>query len=555
MKYLSTRGGNERLSFEEVKLFPISDPKCLAPNGGLYIPESIPTLPENWRSDWKTYSFVDLSVAVLSLYISEDEISESELRQLVEKSYKTFRHPDVTPLKKLDDKTFVLELFHGPTFAFKDVALQLLGNLFEFFLLRRNAAKAAGAELEKLTVVGATSGDTGSAAIYGLRGKANVSIFILHPKGRVSPIQEAQMTTVTDANVHNVAVKGTFDDCQDIVKSLFADREFNSTHRLAAVNSINWARILAQTVYYFLAYFQLQSQLQLTAGTNIDDVGIEFVVPTGNFGDILAGYYAKRMGLPASKLVVATNENDILARFWKSGNYEKVDSSSGHDSSSGATAPADGSSDGKQGTATSGVKETLSPAMDILVSSNFERLLWYLAFENTSGSQEEKELEACKLLSSWMSSLKEDGRVKLPVNVVLSARKDFAAEKISDEETLATIQSFFNGAVSYIADPHTAVGLAAARVVAKQRQFSEAVSRALKDDTRFDFDRDVLPQEFRGLLEKEKRVIDVERPDVDLRYSPGNPLSSEVVDLGQLAKQVAPWTVEYLGQLTVVVPH
>ncbi|KAG6898396.1 hypothetical protein C0992_004107 [Termitomyces sp. T32_za158] len=554
MKYLSTRGGNERLSFEEVQLFPISD-VCrliislsqtvltgLAPNGGLYIPEYIPTLPENWRSDWKNYSFVDLSVAVLSLYISEDEISESELRQLVEKSYKTFRHPDVTPLKSLDDKTFVLELFHGPTFAFKDVALQLLGNLFEFFLLRRNAAKSAGAELEKLTVVGATSGDTGSAAIYGLRGKANVSIFILHPKGRVSPIQEAQMTTVTDANVHNVAVKGTFDDCQDIVKSLFADREFNSTHRLAAVNSINWARILAQTVYYFLAYFQLQSQLQLSTDTNIDDVGVEFVVPTGNFGDILAGYYAKRMGLPVSRLVVATNENDILARFWKSGSYEKVDPSSGHDSSSGATAPADGSSDGKQGTATCGVKETLSPAMDILVSSNFERLLWYLAFENTSGSQAEKEMEACNLLGSWMSSLKEDGRVKLPVNVLLSARKDFAAERISDEEmrtslslrefqTLATIQSFFNGAVSYIADPHTAVGLAAARVVARQSRenvrqivlstahpakFSEAVSRALKDDTRFDFDRDVLPQEFRGLLEKDKRVIDVERPDVDL---------------------------------------
>ncbi|KNZ73802.1 Threonine synthase [Termitomyces sp. J132] len=527
MRYFSTRGGSERLSFEETVL------TGLAPNGGLYIPEYIPTLPENWRSDWKNYSFVDLSVAVLSLYILKDEISESELRQLVEKSYKTFRHPDVTPLTKLDDKTFVLELFHGPTFAFKDVALQLLGNLFEFFLIRRNAAKAADAELEKLTVVGATSGDTGSAAIYGLRGKANVSIFILHPKGRVSPIQEAQMTTVTDANVHNVAVKGTFDDCQvrmswdrygatlthiqDIVKSLFADREFNSTHRLAAVNSINWARILAQTVYYFLAYFQLQSQLP--TDINIDDLGVEFVVPTGNFGDILAGYYAKRMGLPVSKLVVATNENDILARFWKSGSYEKVDSST------------DGSSDGKQGTATSGVKETLSPAMDIMVSSNFERLLWYLAFENASGIREEKEIEAGKLLSSWMSSLKEDGRVKLPINILLSARKDFAAERISDEQTLTTIQSFFNGVVSYIADPHTAVGLAAARAVAKQNpedvyqvvlstahpaKFSEAVSRALKDYDRFNFDRDVLPQEFRGLLEKEKRVIDVESPDVDL---------------------------------------
>lgn len=204
----------------------------LAPNGGLYIPEDIPSLPQNWREEWKNYSFADLSVAVLSLYIEEEEISRDELRGLVEKSYSTFRHPEVTPLQKLDEKTFILELFHGPTFAFKDVALQLLGNLFEFFLLRRNARKGPNEAPEKLTVVGATSGDTGryvhingsdicvvihtrhSAAIYGLRNKANVSIFILHPKGRVSPIQEAQMTTVTDANVHNIAVKGTFDDCQ-----------------------------------------------------------------------------------------------------------------------------------------------------------------------------------------------------------------------------------------------------------------------------------------------------------------------------------------------------
>ncbi|KAG6819335.1 hypothetical protein H0H93_012811 [Arthromyces matolae] len=526
MKYFSTRGGSERLSFEEAVL------TGLAPNGGLYIPEYIPSLPENWRSAWKNYSFVDLSAAILSLYISSDEISKQELRNLIEKSYSTFRHPDVTPLKKLDDKTFILELFHGPTFAFKDVALQLLGNLFEFFLLRRNAAKPAGAEPEKLTVVGATSGDTGSAAIYGLRGKANISIFILFPKGRVSPIQEAQMTTVPDENVHNVAVKGTFDDCQDIVKALFADREFNSTHRLGAVNSINWARILAQTVYYFLAYFQLQSQLP--ENTNIDDIAIECVVPTGNFGDILAGYYAKRMGLPVSKLVVATNENDILARFWKSGNYEKVDSAAaaGHDtSSSGATAPADGSSDGKQHTAAFGVKETLSPAMDILVSSNFERLLWYLAFENATGSQEEKEVEAGKVLTQWMTSLKSDGRVSMPTGVLVSAKKGFSAERISDEETLNTIQSTFNSPAAYVADPHTAVGLAAARIIAKQNpanvrqivlstahpaKFSEAVCRALKDNSQFDFDRDVLPEEFRGLLEKERRVIDVEGPEIDL---------------------------------------
>lgn len=520
MKYLSTRGGDERLSFEETVL------TGLAPNGGLYIPENIPSLPENWKTEWCSFSFIDLSVAILSLYISANEISKEELRQLVEKSYKSFRHPDITPLKMLDDKTFVLELFHGPTYAFKDVALQLLGNLFEFFLLRRNARKGVEEEQERITVVGATSGDTGSAAIYGLRNRANVSIFILHPKGRVSPIQEAQMTTVTDANVHNVAVKGTFDDCQDIVKALFADREFNATHHLAAINSINWARILAQTVYYFLSYFHLQSQLPTKI--DINDIEIQYVVPTGNFGDILAGYYVKCMGLPMAKLAVATNENDILARFWKSGRYEKVDSTS--NSASDSTAPVGGSSDGKQ--STSGVKETFSPAMDILVSSNFERLLWYLAFENATAIQHsEKQHQAGHAVDGWMKGMKADGGVELPIAVLETARRDFVAERISDEETLETIRSFFDAENSYIADPHTAVGLAAARIISRTNptqtrqivlstahpaKFSEAVSRALQTSSHFDFERDVLPDEFRGLLEKEKRVIDVEKPEVDL---------------------------------------
>ncbi|RXW16914.1 hypothetical protein EST38_g8940 [Candolleomyces aberdarensis] len=488
----------------------------LAPNGGLYIPEHIPKLPENWLTEWKDYSFVDLSVAVLSLYISPEEISKEELRSLVQKSYSTFRHPDVTPLHKLDDKTFVLELFHGPTFAFKDVALQLLGNLFEFFLLRRNAKKGPEETPETLTVVGATSGDTGSAAIYGLRGKENVSIFILHPKGRVSPIQEAQMTTVTDSNVHNIAVRSTFDDCQDIVKALFADKEFNAKHHLGAVNSINWARILAQTVYYFLSFFHIRSQLP--AGTSADDIEIQYVVPTGNFGDILAAYYARKMGLPVGKLVVATNANDILARFWKHGKYEKVDSESKADVIVSVDA--------------SGVKETLSPAMDILVSSNFERLLWYLAYEHASGNtDEEKRQEACATLDGWMNKVKTNGRVEIPVQALETARKDFIAARVSDEETLATIKAFFDGQPSYVADPHTAVGLATARRLqpenadnvrqivlstAHPAKFSEAVSRALEGSPKFDFDRDVFPPELRGLLEKERRVIDVERPDINL---------------------------------------
>ncbi|KAI0269546.1 tryptophan synthase beta subunit-like PLP-dependent enzyme [Russula aff. rugulosa BPL654] len=391
MKYFSTRGGEDLLTFEEAVL------SGLAPNGGLYIPERIPTLPARWQEDWATYSFVDLSVALLSLYISPDELSREELRALVSRS----------------DNEFILELFHGPTFSFKDVALQLLGNLFEFFLERRNAR----------------NGDTGSAAIYGLRGKKNISIFILHPKGRVSPVQEAQMTTVTDSNVCNIAVKGTFDACQDIVKALFADRPFNEKYHLGAVNSINWARILAQTVYYFLAYFHVRKQIP-----HPENSQIQFVVPTGNFGDVLAGYYAKRMGLPMSKLVVATNSNDILARFWRSGRYEQ-------------------SVDG-------GVQATLSPAMDILVSSNFERLLWYLAYESSSNaaSDSARRASAGATIDGWMKSVKTSGRVEVPV-------EDFLAERVSDDQTLQTIKQYFIGTPSYIADPHTAVGLTVARRV------------------------------------------------------------------------------------------
>lgn len=243
------------------------------------------------------------------------------------------------------------------------------------------------------------------------------------------------MTTVTDPNVHNLAVKGTFDDCQDIVKALFADHEFNKTHRLGAVNSINWARILAQTVYYFLSYFHLRAQLP----TSASNPEIQYVVPTGNFGDILAGYYAKRMGLPMATLVVATNANDILTRFWKSGAYEKTDSSAAvSDGNGDATKPAGGASDGKQAQAVGGVKETLSPAMDILVSSNFERLLWYLAHDTLEVKANEHEdtrrQRAGEIVNRWMKLVKTDGRVQVPVKVLELARKDFLAERVSDEQ-------------------------------------------------------------------------------------------------------------------------
>lgn len=541
MKYLSTRGGTERLTFEEAVL------TGLAPNGGLFIPAQVPQLPANWQSEWANLSFSELSHRVLSLYIPEDPaqggIPSADLQKVINKSYSTFRHNDTTPLVRLDDKEWCLELWHGPTFAFKDVALQLLGNLFEYFLQRRNKGKPED-QREKLTIVGATSGDTGSAAIQGVRSKEDISIFILFPNGRVSPIQEAQMTTVLDDNVHNVSVQGTFDDCQDVVKALFSDAEFNAKHRLGAVNSINWARILAQIVYYFSAYFSFRKQLGLSESEPTPK-DLEFVVPTGNFGDILAGYYAKRMGLPISRLVVATNENDILQRFWATGRYEKSSAAPSSSSvpSSAQTEPAQGSSDGAQ---QGGVRATLSPAMDILVSSNFERLLWYIAYEsqaeaNANASQQDKEEAAGRQLASWMQSLKTEGRMVVDDKQLSIARRDFAAERVSDQEIRDVVLQYFTRkptsaypSGSYLVDPHTAVGFkAAANVVAKDgsrphqivlstahpAKFAEAVTSSLESaGVSFDFERDVLPKEMIGLLEKERRVIGVKpegKPGVD----------------------------------------
>jgi threonine synthase len=502
-----------QFSFEEAVL------KGLASDGGLFIPEAIPKLPEDWASRWSKLRYQDLAYEVLSLYISPSEIPSHDLKALIERSYSTFRHPDIAPVAPLvpEDNLHVLELFHGPTFAFKDVALQFVGNLFEYFLVRRNAQKAEDGKRHKLTVIGATSGDTGSAAIYGLRGKKDVSVFILHPRGKVSPIQEAQMTTVLDDNVHNLAVEGTFDDCQDIVKTLFSHPEMNKTHNLGAVNSINWARILAQIVYYFSSYFALANKLPEGQAPKI-----RFVVPTGNFGDILAGYFAKRMGLPIDKLVIATNENDILDRFIKSGRYEKHPASA----------------------EVAGVKETLAPAMDILVSSNFERLLWYLALEcvseesqsNVEPTQEKKET-AGKTMLQWMNDLKTVGTTVVPDSVLDAARRDFVSERVSDEQIVATIKHIYTTPPSapYVLDPHSAIGVAAAqRLVAQAKaagetdiafvslstahpaKFNHAVDLALKDESGYDFDAVVRPKEFIGLEQREKRVRVIERADAEL---------------------------------------
>ncbi|ORZ11978.1 threonine synthase [Absidia repens] len=518
MKYRSTRGQVKDYTFEEAVMAGLS------PDGGLFIPHHIPTLPDNWRQAWSQLSFQELAVQVLSLYIDESQIPRSDLEGLVERSYATFRHPDVTPLAKVKDGLYVLELFHGPTFAFKDVALQFVGNLFEYFLERRNKAEPEGGKVHRLTVVGATSGDTGSAAIYGLRNKKNVSVFILHPNGRVSPIQEAQMTTVLDKNVHNLSVEGTFDDCQDIVKNLFSNRAFNDKHRLGAVNSINWARILAQTVYYFHAYFLLLRSLNIDAASaEADKIKFDFSVPTGNFGDILAGYYSYRMGLPTNKLIVATNENDILYRFFETNAYEKQ------------------TVGGKS-------KETLSPAMDILVSSNFERLLWYLARDDEKDGgrtevadkdtalNEELSDKAGRTVAQWMDELKTDGVFRVSDSVVLNARKIFDSAMVTDKDTINGIRDYHQKH-NYVLDPHTSVGVVAADRLAERdslsllpqgshamiclatahpAKFSEAVEMALKEEQGFDFQAQVLPKEFIGLLDKERSVVHVERADPQL---------------------------------------
>jgi threonine synthase len=529
--------------------------KGLASDGGLFHPEVIPNVRESFLS-WKDLSFSHLAFQVVRPYMSTSEISDADLKSIVDRSYSVFRHPETVPLISLDTSNdlHLLELFHGPTFAFKDVALQFLGNLFDFFLIRRNKFLPPGQPRHHLTVIGATSGDTGSAAIYGLRGKKDVSIFILFPDGKVSPVQEAQMTTVLDANVHNLSIKGTFEDCQDTVKALFTDAEMNQTHHLAAVNSINWARILAQITYYFYAYFQLLKDNPSLPGNE----SVQFVVPTGNFGDILAGFYAKRMGLPVSKLVIATNENDILHRFWQTGSYSKQPAPPSE--AQGGGLAQDGVKAHEEG-----VKETLSPAMDILVSSNFERLLWELSFQHeravdvaasavrpdsaplsaAEAAVEPPAQRAGRRIDSWFSRLKQTGSFAVDEpEIVAAARLVFTTHRVSDAETRDTIQACYRGEIlgrkGYVLDPHSAVGVAASLRQIQQQQhqrqnerdegdselrcrrthtialatahpakFAKSVDVALTHEPGFNF-AEVLPEQFVGLDQKERRVLKVE---------------------------------------------
>ncbi len=450
MKYISTRGGIEPISFTEAVMMG------LATDGGLLLPAELPVASAETIQKWQDLSYQQLAFEVLSLFI--DDIPAGELRALIDRSYATFSHPEITPVVHKGD-CYILELFHGPTLAFKDVALQFLGNVFEYLLQQSGG---------KMNILGATSGDTGSAAIYGVRGKERINIFILHPYKRVSPIQELQMTTVTDANVFNLAVRGTFDDGQAIVKSIFNDIPFKRKYHLGAINSINWARIVAQVVYYVYAALRVSRE---TGSACVD-----FSVPTGNFGDIFAGYVARHLLVGRIRnLVLATNENNLLTRFVLHGDYSL-------------------------GT----VVQTSSPSMDIQVASNFERYLYYLDNQDAGRT------------TSDMKTFADTGRLSFTGPQLEKIQKDFLSKSVNEDETIDTIRNFFQK-TGYVLDPHTAVGVNAGLAsrdtetpmvclaTAHPAKFGDAVSKAIGREPE-------LPKSLAALHSKEIRceVLDAD---------------------------------------------
>ena len=400
VRYVSTRGKAPELGFEDVLL------TGLARDGGLYLPERWPLFPQSEIARMVGRPYEAVALQVIRPFVG-GEVSDDELALIIAEAYATFRHRTVAPLVQVGPSDWILELFHGPTLAFKDVAMQVLARLMDRTLLRRG---------ERATIVGATSGDTGGAAIEAFRGRRSIDIFILYPHGRVSDVQRRQMTTAPEANVWALAVDGTFDDCQSLVKALFNDLALRDRLQLAGVNSINWARLVSQIVYYFTSAVALGGP----------ERSVSFTVPTGNFGDIFAGFAAVSMGLPIDRLVVATNVNDILVRTLETGLYEPR-----------------------------GVVATQSPSMDIQISSNFERLL----FELSDRSPER--------LNEQMTALRDDGRFTLEPDELALMRQFFDAERVSEADTLAEIRRL-EADTGYLADPHTAVGTAAARRVARE---------------------------------------------------------------------------------------
>jgi len=443
VKYLSTRGRAPELGFEDALM------TGLAPDGGLYLPSAWPTLAAEEMAALSGLSYAQAARRIIAPFIG-GEIDDDALGAMLDDAYRDFRHPATAPLVQIDDNLWLLELFHGPTLAFKDFALQLLGRLFDHVLGKRGA---------RVTVIGATSGDTGSAAIHACMDRPNIDIFILHPEGRVSEVQRRQMTTVTASNVHNIAIRGTFDDCQALVKMMFNDIAFRRDMNLSTVNSINWARVMAQIVYYVTAAVSLGAPSR----------AVTFAVPTGNFGDVYAGYAASRMGLPVRRLIVATNRNDILARALTTGHYKVA-----------------------------GVSPTISPSMDIQVASNFERLLFDL-YEGDGAAVTES-----------MTALTAEGGFDIAPEPLARARALFGATRVDEDATLAEIARV-HAETGLLIDPHTAVGVAAARAVAHDpaaptialatahaAKFPDAVERATGR-------RPAAPAPLAGLLEAEER--------------------------------------------------
>ena len=385
MEYISTRNSSKTFNFKEVFI------KGLADDGGLFIPKSLNKFSEAEIDSFKKLSYQDLAKNIIFSFIG-DFMSENDLSRIIDKSYSVFREKNVVKLIKVGDRS-VLELFHGPTLAFKDVAMQLLGNFYEYYLNNEN---------EKINIVVATSGDTGAAAI-------DVNIFVLHPHNRVSSVQRKLMTTGKEQNVINIAINGNFDDCQNLVKSMFADKIFSNEIRMSGVNSINWARIIAQSVYYFYSYFLVEDK----------DRPLNFSVPTGNFGDVYAGYLAKKMGLPINKLVVATNQNDILHRAISKGSYEVEK-----------------------------VTETISPSMDIQIASNFERLIYDL-----------NDCDDAKTINA-MKDIREKGKYIIDQERLNKINTDFLSSKMSEEEVLETIKKVHEK-FDIVLDPHSAIGYGA----------------------------------------------------------------------------------------------
>ena len=391
LKYISTRGQGRALGFKDV-IF-----EGLASDGGLYVPDKWPIIDQKLLSSFKTLSYQEIAYEVIKLYV-DDSLSDKNLRDIIQRSYNCFDSDEVTPLTKINSKTYLLELYHGPTYAFKDVAMQFISQLMDFYLSQND---------EKINILGATSGDTGAAAIEGFKNIKSSNVFILHPYMRVSEVQRKFMTTVQSDNVFNIAIKGSFDDCQNIIKEIFADEKFKKSKNLTAINSINWARIMCQIVYYFYTISRIDT-------TNKK---VLFSVPTGNFGDILAGYIAKKMGLNIDMLNIATNENDILTRTLNSGSHELFE-----------------------------VKETSSPSIDIQISSNFERLLFDI-------------IDDAHIVSNLMQELKVSGTYSLDNEILNTLRKHFCSYSISEDEVHSTIANTYQK-YNKIIDPHTAVGLA-----------------------------------------------------------------------------------------------